>query len=101
MITEERINQSDLRPPFVKAAVDIEKEIVSIGGELHIDCAEELIENGSRRPDIWGINIYPDGRIDFISLINIRPQDNNRGMEIKDDVVREKILGIVGKFLRQ
>jgi hypothetical protein len=36
-----------------------------------------------------------------IKQSDIRPQDNNRGMEIKDDVVREKILGIVGKFLRQ
>ncbi len=99
MIVKERIRKSDLQEPFAKAVVDVERKLISLGCELHIDCAEELIKEGSSAKDLWGFNIYPDGRIDFISLINIRPQDNNRTMEIKDLKIREEIQSIVKTFL--
>ncbi len=44
---------------MIKFVVDIEKEIIAIGGELHSDAMEILIEDGSRGDNIWGGNFYP------------------------------------------
>ncbi len=98
MIIKDKIEENSLQAPFIKAAADVKREIVSIGCELHIDCAEELAENGSKSNDLWGFNIYPDKKLDFISLINIRPADNNRTMEIKSEEIRDKIKKIVEKL---
>lgn len=99
MIVKGEIKKEELTEPFVKAAVDIAKGAVSIGCELHIDCFDELVRDGSDARQIWGINIYPDKRIDFISLLNIRPDQGNRSMKVEDQKLREKISEIVNKFL--
>lgn len=95
MIIGDKLKKSLIERPFSKAAVDIVKKIVSVGGEFHVDCAEELIGDGSLSRDIWGINIYPDGHIDFISLINIRPAQGNKAMDIADENIREVIEKII------
>ncbi|OHA48277.1 MAG: hypothetical protein A2991_01105 [Candidatus Terrybacteria bacterium RIFCSPLOWO2_01_FULL_58_14] len=101
MIVEERIENNDLVSPFTKAVVDIERGILAVGCELHVDCAEELAQSGSRGGGLWGFNIYPDGRLEFVSLINIRPKAGNRSMEIQDAKLREQITEIVRRFLPQ
>ncbi|HDH31353.1 MAG TPA: hypothetical protein ENH26_01105 [Candidatus Wolfebacteria bacterium] len=99
MIIKDKINKEILKKPFIKAAADIKKEVISIDCELHIDCAEELIKNSSNNDDIWGFNIYPDGELDFISLINIRPSKGNRSMDIKNQEICVKIKTVVKKYL--
>lgn len=88
---------------FIKGVCDLEKEVLALGGELHSDCYEALIENGSQAKDIWGFNIFPDlpreKRIDFVSLINIRPSQNNRSMEIQNEEIKEKIIQIIEKIV--
>jgi hypothetical protein len=72
---------------MIKLAVDVEKEILSGGGELHADCEQVLLEDGSQQEHIWGADWYPEvRRVGFESLINIRPRQQNRSMEIKDPV---------------
>ena len=84
---------------MVKGAADIEKEIIAFGGEYHADANEILIENGSRQSDVWGFNVYfdrpRDSWIEYISLINIRPQANNLEMEIQDQGIRDKMKLII------
>ena len=99
MIIRGNITKKDLQAPFAKAVVDVEKELVSIGCELHSDCAEELISAGSDPRSLWGFNIYTDGHIDFISLLNVRPAEDNRSMDIKSPEIRDKITEIVVKLL--
>jgi len=99
MIVKDKIEKENLAKPFTKATADIKREIISLGCELHADCAEELVSDGSNHRDLWGFNIYPDGHLDFISLINIRPAENNRSMDIKSQEIRQKIEKIVEKFL--
>jgi len=88
---------------FVKAVVDIEREIMAIGGEFHVDCESALIENGSEQPNLWGINIYPEkpitNRIEFNSMINIRPRQGNRTRGVDNEETREKITAIVNKLI--
>ena len=66
---------------FVKFVADIKTGQLAIGGELHSDAELLLLENGSEQPNLWGGNFSPnkfsEQRIDFTSLINIRPKDNN------------------------
>lgn len=37
----------DNNPIYIKLAVDIEREIIAGGGELHADCEAVLLKNGS------------------------------------------------------
>jgi hypothetical protein len=80
---------------MVKYVVDVERGVIAIGGELHADAEELLLEAGSRQPALWGANYYPGcGRercIEYTSLINIRPAQGNQGMEIEDQEVREQV----------
>ena len=67
-IAKERIGD------LIKAVVDVEKEIMAIGGELHADEEAMLLETGSNQKNLWGINLYPDNIgadfIEFDSMIN-------------------------------
>lgn len=45
---------------MIKAVVDVERGIMAIGGELLADEEAVLLENGSRRENLWGINLYPE-----------------------------------------
>ncbi len=100
MIIRDKISKENIQTPFSKAVADIRRGIVSLDCELHADCADELLQDGSLGGDLWGFNVYPDGHIDFISLLNIRPAENNRSMKIKSQEIRDKIEEIVKKFLQ-
>jgi len=88
---------------FVKAVVDIEKSIMVVDAELHADEEALLIENGSKQTALWGINIYPemegDERIEFNSMINIKPHQDNRTRGVDSAEVREQILKVVNKLI--
>lgn len=90
---------------LVKGAVDIKKEILALGGELHIDEEVELIEKEkSRNENVWGINLYPDKEgedfIEFDSMINIKPNFGNRTRNVDDKEIRDKIIDIVNKLIK-
>ena len=86
---------------YIKLAVDVERNIRAGGGEYHADCEEALLEDGSRQGDIWGADWYPESRIvEFGALINIRPHQKNRGMEIEDSKLRERIETIIRTLLQ-
>ena len=81
---------------LVKAAVDIDQEIMAVGGELHIDEEVLLIEQeNSKQENVWGINIYPDSSgddfIEFDSMINLKPHYGNRSRGVEDSQIRDKI----------
>ena len=89
---------------LVKAAVDIEQEIMAIGGELHVDEQILLIEKeNSKHEDVWGINLYPDNFngdfIQFDSMINIRPSQQNRSRGIEHEDIRQKIRNVVERII--
>ena len=84
---------------YVKLAVDIERKVIAGGANLHYKCEEKLLEDGSRQQDIWGADWYPyTQEIAYESMINIRPSQNNRTMEIRSPVIREKIAQIIQEF---
>jgi hypothetical protein len=80
---------------YVKLAVDVERELVAGGGELHADCEQALIEDGSRQEDIWGADWDSAGEVRFESLINIRPRQGNRSLVIQSRELRQRVERIV------
>ncbi len=94
----------ELYGDMVKAVVDVEKEVMAAGGELHSDEEAFLLERDSRQEDLWGINLYTDRElpdmVEFDSMINIRPRQNNQSRGVEDANVRERIIQIVKKLVR-
>jgi hypothetical protein len=81
---------------YIKLAVDVARGIIAGGGEYHADCEEILLEDGSRQEDIWGADWYPESRtVTFGALINIRPRQGNRSMEIQDAALRATVERVV------
>jgi len=77
---------------MIKLAVDIRRNILAGGGEMHADCEQLLLENGSEQDDIWGANWYPtEQRIEFEALINIRPRLGNPSILIRGEEIRRKV----------
>jgi hypothetical protein len=87
----------------VKAVVDVRQELMAIGGELHADEEAVLIEQGSRQADLWGINIFPARppaeRVEFDSMINVRPAQGNRSRSVEDAATRRRIQEIVTRLV--
>ena len=84
---------------MIKGVVDIEKEIITFGGEYHMDANVKILENGSIQKDVWGFNIYfdkpRDEWIEYTSLINIRPQQDSYSMEIYNEEIRNRMKEII------
>lgn len=89
---------------LVKAVVDAERGIMAVDGELHADEEALLLEYGSRQENLWGINLYPElegpERIEFDSVINIRPSQGNLSRGVDDPVIRERIVQAVTELLK-
>ena len=85
---------------MIKIVVDIRRRVLSGGGEMHSDCETVLLEDGSEQDDLWGANWYPaEGRIEFESLINIRPRLGNRNVLIQDENVRRQVESVARDLL--
>ncbi|MDP2651785.1 MAG: DUF5674 family protein [bacterium] len=80
---------------LVKGVADISLGTIALGGEWHIDANNRLIEEGSEQKNLWGFNVYPkekgDAAIEYNSLINIRPMQGNRSMEIESEEIRKAV----------
>lgn len=85
---------------FIKLAVDVERGILAGGGGYHADGETALLEDGSRQDDIWGADWYPDSQeVKFLALINIRPRQGNRAMQIGSPALRQRIEAVVRRLL--
>ena len=89
---------------MVKAVVDVERKIMALGGELHSDEEAVLLDDGSSQRNLWGINLYPaedDANwIEFDSMINVRPSQENRTRGVEDAALREQIRQIVNGLVK-
>lgn len=110
-IITDHISQSDLKQiaeeyfgDFVKTVVDIKKKIMAIGGELHADEEQLLLEQGSEQKNLWGVNLYPnlarEQLIEFDSMINIRPSQNNRSRNVENTAIQKQIVDIIRMIIQ-
>ena len=100
-ISEENFGRGEM----IKGVVDIKRGVIALGGELHADAEEKLLEDGSHQDDLWGFNIYPQKPeqdwIEYTSFINIRPEQNNRSMEVEDENLQKTIRRIVTQLVER
>ncbi len=99
-ISELRSMSDKMFGNIVKAVVDIDKNLMVIDAEMHVDEEQFLLENGSSQNSLWGINLHPTnyGKDDFIeydSMINIRPRQQNMSRNVENLEIKNKIINIV------
>lgn len=91
---------------LVKADVDLSKKIVIVDMAMHAEGEAYLMERGSKQKDLWGINLHPgeygsDDFIEFDSMINVKPWQNNSSKDILDEKVRQKIKILVDEVVHE
>ena len=107
IIVDHKLTANDIKiaredhDTHIKITIDIFKETVLIGGELHYDAEQILInKHGSRQQNIWG------GGYDLVAkkirteaMINLR--GNNDSTEILDSVARKKFVSLTETIVRK
>jgi Protein of unknown function (DUF5674) len=84
---------------YIKTAVDLRLQRLAGGGEMHSDCEDLLLANGSQQRDIWGASWNPLSQdIFYESMVNLRPEQN-RAMEILNPMVREQVKAVIYRLL--
>ena len=100
-----RVMASKMFGNLVKAVVDVEEDILVVDADLHSDEEAYLLEKGSKQSNLWGINIYPDldgnEMIEFDSMINIRPSQDNNSRGVEDIKIQKRILEIVNSKIEK
>lgn len=111
-IIKEPISKEELRRiakerfgDLVKGVVDVEQNIMALGGELHADEEVALMEQeNSKRENTWGINLLPDEQedafIQFDSMINLKPSFGNRSRDVESNEIRVKIKTIIERLIQ-
>ncbi len=87
-----------------KAVVDVDRKIMVIGGSMHVDEEEMLLDEESEQNNLWGVNLYPDqfgtsGFVEFDSMINLRPNLGNRSRSVENPETQKQILSIISSLV--
>lgn len=106
IILDRKITQDELQKAledyedYVKVVVDIEKNIIVVGGEYNIDGEEILIKSGSLRENLYGGGYRPSTKeVEYMAMSNYKPALGKATYEIIDADVREKLKNLVQRFL--
>jgi hypothetical protein len=100
-----RVMAQTLFGNLVKGVVDVERGILALDAELHSDLEAALLQDGSQQCDLWGINLYPDETtenfLEFDSMINVRPSQNNRTRGVEDEATRKVIMSVITQRIQR
>ena len=82
--------------PYTKVTVNLDKDELVLGCELHADGEVILLEKGAIQDNIWGGGVnYILKEIDDTAVLNLRPRLGNNGLEISDPTRKEKFINVV------
>lgn len=85
---------------YIKLTIDIERQIVALGGEYHTDAEKLLLDQGLNQENIWGGGVNLETKqFETNAIINLRPGRND-STEILDPKTREKFLMIAKRVLK-
>ncbi len=86
---------------YIKIVVDVEKGILSGGGDRHFDNEKVLLENGSLQKNLWGGGFdIKTNEIDYNSIINLRPNQDNPSRDILSLNIRKRFDDVVESLLK-
>ena len=84
---------------YIKVVVDLEREVLAAGAKMHVSEEQLLIENGSKRDNLWGGGYDLETKqVTFDSIINNKP-GVNASSDILDPLIRNKFEDILRKLL--
>lgn len=85
---------------YIKVVVDIERGVLCGGADRHADEEKILLEQGSEQKNLWGGGFDAETKeIDYNSVINLRPNQNNPSRDILSGDIRDKFANIVKELL--
>ena len=85
---------------YIKLVIDVECGILAGGGERHVDGEQLLLKDGFKQENLWGGGIdWETKEIDYNSIINLRPRQENPSRDILSQKVREKFDKIIKDLL--
>ena len=103
-IAELTAMQENFFGDMVKGVVDLRLGVLAVDAELHADLESLLLSEGSRQQDLWGINLFPEmegeDMVEFDSMINIRPWQNNYGRGVDSEETRDAIMGVINRVVK-
>lgn len=106
MIVRKKASKKDIQDlakhfdGYIKVVVDIERGILSGGGDRHFDDEQILLKNGSLQKNLWGGGFDTKTKeIDYNSVINLRPSQDNPSRDILSIEIRNKFDNIVINLL--
>lgn len=86
---------------YLKVVVDIEKGILCAGADRHVDEEQELLKNSSKQSNLWGGGLdIETGEIDYNSMINLRPSQDNPSRDVLSKEIRQKFDKIIANILK-
>lgn len=106
-IVKDRISRTELKALLdedaagLKVVADLDKALLGIGGLMHHDIEALLISDGSKRKDLWGFSLFLDKpwqeAFEFRSNVNVRPQDGNVSIQIRDEKICQALLALAAE----
>lgn len=71
---------------------------------MYVDEEEMFLDMESNQSDLWGINLYPawfgtDAFIEYDSMINLRPSQQNYSRSIENPEIQNSITDIVLSYV--
>ncbi len=87
---------------MVKFVVDLDLEVICVGGEFHSDEEAILLDKGSKQSVLWGANYYPERpeekKLVYTSMINVRSRDGNMKQEIQSPEIRKQVAALAKRY---
>ena|SRR3990167_2255779 len=100
-ITKKELNQAlEVYSDYIKAVIDIDRNILAIGGEFHIDCEEVLLKNGSKQSNLYGGGYRVSTKeVEFSAMSNYKPSLGKLTYEIADEKIRKQLVKLTKELL--
>lgn len=100
-LQELKEKHNDFYHDMLKIVVDLKQGKIAVNADLHYDLEQLLLEQGSKQEDLWGANLYFENEpfIEYTSLINIRPSQDNFGMEVQDEKIRDQMKALIESLI--
>lgn len=107
MLIESKANEEILKKAaedldgYIKVVIDLERGILTVGGLRHVEGEQLLLKEGSKQFDLWGGGFdLETGEIDYDSMINLKPSDNNPSRTVLSEEIRSRMDEIIKKLLK-
>lgn len=81
---------------YIKVVVDLRLKILAGGGKRHVEGEQKLLNDGSKQQNLWGGGVDLETKeIDYNSIINLRPSEDNPSRDIMSSEIRKEFDRIV------